>query len=340
MDISTDLTPTEDDNEGEVEEVEPEPTSETIKLDWDTLQVGSYCDGYCNKTYRWYEAKVTDIESIPHPDNPSKIQTRYKVHFMGWNSKYDEWFDKYNDRLIKYKMSTVAMKLAEQKLTQMFPWYSDPKHLESNIRKIIADNTNSTSGSDGMPFSLLSRRVQSAIIEKIDDWCIDYTYGNPTLWLISEANLWYRIAGALSLKGGCSGAPTSLYAPYFFHFREKYLNSAHVTMVLMDLIPSLQTVNFRIVVDEVSVRTNRKVNELTILQYYQFILSQLESTETPADWTGLTKVTLQKNMFITQLNKEGVDFYQSGGIEAIKVSLLCHFLLHFFAIVVFLYVSF
>lgn len=46
--------------------------------------LGDLIDGYCIKTFNWYESKIIDV----HKDD--KGGDRIKVHFLGWNSKYDE----------------------------------------------------------------------------------------------------------------------------------------------------------------------------------------------------------------------------------------------------------
>ena len=44
---------------------------------------------------------------------------------------------------------------------------------------------------------LCDRKRIPVRIRGIEDWCIDYTYANPTLWLIAESGVWYRVAGPL-----------------------------------------------------------------------------------------------------------------------------------------------
>jgi hypothetical protein len=44
--------------EGTTNSAENIPSS---KLDWETLKIGDFVDGYCNKTFKWYEAKIVLI---------------------------------------------------------------------------------------------------------------------------------------------------------------------------------------------------------------------------------------------------------------------------------------
>jgi hypothetical protein len=269
-----------------------------LKLDWSTLKVGDPVDGYCNKTFRWYEAKITQYD---------ESKQRYRVHFQGWNSKYDEWIDKYSDRLIPYKTSAIAMKEAEQMASQMIPWYIEPWNYQRHLSSLFPHNP-----------SLYSRKVtQAVILENIDDFCIDYTYPNPTLWIISATTgIWYRIAGALCLPNGAYGYPAPSYAPLFSLAREKYFTCAHIVMALMDILPNHPSANFKMIIDEVSARTSHLNNELIILDHYQFIIEQLSTVENPSDWNH--KVSLSSNHFLNQLQKEGIDFELNGGFEAIR----------------------
>jgi hypothetical protein len=34
---------------------------------------------------------------------------------------------------------------------------------------------------------LCGLRTEKVLIEDVEDWCIDYTYGNPSLWLVSAS---------------------------------------------------------------------------------------------------------------------------------------------------------
>jgi hypothetical protein len=89
---------------------------------------------------------------------------------------------------------------------------------------------------------------QEIVIGDVEDWCIDYTYANPTLWLISASGAWYRLAGALCCYGSHKGSPHLDYLPIFLDTIEKFEVSSQVVMCLLDFLPSfpnatLQTVS-------------------------------------------------------------------------------------------------
>jgi hypothetical protein len=107
-------------------------------------------------------------------------------------------------------------------------------------------------------------------INEIEDWCIDYTYPNPTLWIFSASSVWYRIAGALC-PGGHRGSPTQAYAPIFRNISDKFVTCAHVVMCLLDLLPTNSKIGLQAVVDEVYERSQGEVDEVTILQNYELI---------------------------------------------------------------------
>jgi hypothetical protein len=268
----------------------------TLKLDWSSLKVGDYVDGYCNKTFHWYEAKITAFNEKNH---------RYKVHFQGWNSKYDEWIDQYSERLIPHKASAFAVKEAEKLATQLIPWFAESAKLQSHFQTCLGINPS------------VKKKSVHVIVEDIDDWCVDYTYANPTLWLISSAGIWYRVAGALCPTGGPLGNPTPAYLSAFSITREKYLTAAHVVMALMDVLPNHPTANFKMIVDEVTARTLNVVNELTILDHYHFLLEQISTIENPVDWSS--KASIASCSFLTQLQKEGEEYESYGGIDTIRV---------------------
>lgn len=263
-------------------------------LDWETLTVGDNVDGYCNKTFKWYQAKIVQVDPV---------KNRFKVHFQGWNSKYDEWVDKYSQRLVPFKTSKKIMEEAVKNASRMVPWYQHTllmKRAQEVMKKKVPP-----------------RHPAYVVIDKLDDWCVDYTYANPTLWLISGEN-WYRVAGALC-PGGCFGTPTDEYRPYFFVALEKYLCAAHLSMILLDQLPTNPGVNCLAVIDEAFNRSGGIVNEVNCLQHYQFIADQLSSIELPSEWGA--KITILKSMFMSQLKRDGEAFVNGGGMGSLLVCL-------------------
>lgn len=269
-----------------------EPQNISAVLDWETLGPGDNVDGYCNKTFKWYEAKVVAVD---------KEKNRFKVHFQGWNSKYDEWVDKYSQRLVAFRTSQKIMEEAVKNAAKMVPWYQHTLLMKR--------------AQEVMKKKFPSRQPAYLIIDKLDDWCVDYTYANPTLWLIAGEN-WYRVAGAFC-PGGCFGSPTDDYRPYFFSALEKYLCAAHTSMILLDQLPTNPSVTFQAVMEEVFRRSVGMVNEVNCLQHYQFLTDQLCSIELPSEWDP--KVTIVKSLFMSQLRREGESFIAGGGMGALLV---------------------
>jgi hypothetical protein len=272
--------------------------TESPKLDWDALKIGDYVDGYCFKTYNWYEAKVIQVD---------KEKDRYKVHFQGWNSKYDEWVPKFSERLVPFKTSQLVAEQAEKVAAIMLPWYEHNSIIQ-RVEKLLNA-------------SYPKLQTQSIVINDVEDFCIDYTYPNPTLWIISGTSaIWYRIAGALVPYKGCEGFPNDVYRPLFTPAKEKFLCAGHVCMALMDIMQSMPNAGFQIVVDEVTSRTRGKINELVILNHYLFLVDQLITVELPTDWN--IKTTIAKSLFIQQLKKEGENFDKGGGLQGLMVRLI------------------
>lgn len=278
------------------EEVVADDTpQELASLDWEALKVGDNVDGYCNKTFKWYEAKVVQVDNV---------KCRYKVHFQGWNSKYDEWIEKFSQRLVAFQTSRKIMQEAVKNAARMVPWYQ-----YSLLMKRAQEVMNQ---------KFPSRQPAYVTIDKVDDWCVDYTYANPTLWLISGEN-WYRVAGAFC-PGGCFGSPTDEYRRYFFVALEKYLCAAHVSMILLDQLPTNPSVTLQAVIEEVVKRSVGMVNEVNCLQHYQFLIDQLSSIELPSEWDP--KVTIVKSLFMSQLRREGEAFVTGGGMTALLVRII------------------
>ncbi len=284
-------------NFGDISNSESNKTPGETKLDWETLRVNDLVDGYCFQTYKWYEAKIVQYDDA---------KKQYKVHFQGWNSKFDEWIDKYSERLVPHKASLLLLKEAEKQAGFMLPWYQADdlqSRAASKIGKII-----------------LNRKQLDIVIEDVDDWCMDLTYANPTLWIISSLGIWYRVAGALCPGGHSNGNPSDPYKPFFQPTLEKYLASAHVAMAILDVFPSMPTANFQVITEEISSRTKGLMNELYILEHYKFVAEQLSSLQLPEGWSS--KISIVKSVFMSQLMKEGDAFHSCGGMIALRVSIL------------------
>ena len=266
-------------------------------------------DGYCNKTFKWYEAKILEIADM---EGIKSI----KVHFKGWNSKYDEWLDINSERIQPFGRSQTFLATHLLALKKSCPWYLSEVLHDKIQSDLIGNNiTNPT------------RRTMSVCIHDITDYCIDFTYANPSLWLINKDNtVWYRIAGPMigmcndstvmqsishsftpnsklkrsledsvisrnnpQLPGG--GYPMSTYSTIFYPGWEAYYTTVHLVFIINDLV-SLYTSNtpsnkkkrsklitYDIIMDELVARTEYQLHEFSVLQHWEFIIEQLKSVD-------------------------------------------------------------
>jgi RNA binding activity-knot of a chromodomain len=225
-------------------------------FDRSQLKVGDPIDGYCNKTLRWYEAKVVDCKD-------KDGQGMLKIHFLGWNSKFDEWLPRNSERIVARGSSRAIVLEAVKKASSLVPWWdSDTLLSRAKLELGYAETTR-----------LPERRRADVCIDGIEDWCIDYTYANPSLWLISASGAWYRVAGPLcaGLAGGHLGSPSPVYAPVFQQTRTAYLSCVHVAMCLLDFLPSMPKLAFKQVCEEVETRSGGSICDIDILENHNLI---------------------------------------------------------------------
>lgn len=62
-------------------------------------------DAYCSKTVQWYDSRVLGFKTTGEGE-------MVKVHFMGWNSKFDEWIPKYGPNLAPLGTSSSSLSLS------------------------------------------------------------------------------------------------------------------------------------------------------------------------------------------------------------------------------------
>ena len=115
-------------------------------------------------------------------------RSEIKVHFKGWNSKFDEWLSIDSERIQPFGSSQVLLARQELEKTKACPWF-DVTELHRKAREDISDSS--------PPSTVPLRQTQRVRIDGITEWCVDLTYANPSLWLISEGGYWYRLAGPL-----------------------------------------------------------------------------------------------------------------------------------------------
>lgn len=274
--------------EEDIEEKQVFLPTEELKLNREALQIGDVIDGYCTKTFHWYEAKILDIE--PGPTG------QLRLHFKGWASKYDEWIARDSERIAKQGSSSQLMYEAAKKASDMIPWYCQDDLIAKVSSKL------------SMPVPI--RKRVKVTISTIDDWCIDYSYANPNLWLISTSGVWYRIAGVFC-EGGHRGRPADHYKPFFTTSFERFLCATHIAMIILDFLPSNLKLSVKDVAEEVSARTKGEISEKTMLVNYKLLYDQISNLTAPVDWDK--KIKISKCLFLTQLVKNGEIYQNSGG---------------------------
>ena len=268
---------------------------DTLALDHTKLNIGDSIDGYCVKTFRWYEAKVVDMKK------DDKNEVKLRIHFSGWNAKHDEWIPRESERIAARGSSSSIVLAAAKTASSLVPWWDAEMVLSRTQEKLGYKNGRNA---DGLKWS--ERKKIAVRIEGIEDWCIDYTYANPSLWLIAASGVWYRVAGPLCVcstvkqkrysssdasvsfhgkswqhpdnslpnidSGGAhKGFPSQRYTEIFSKTCNTFLSSVHVAMCLIDFLPSNSKLSLHTVCDEVAARSNGEVDEIDILQNFQFI---------------------------------------------------------------------
>ena len=140
-----------------------------------------------------------------------------------------------------------------------------------------------------------ARRTQRVFIDEVEDYCVDFSYPNPSLWIVSQStNIWYRIEGALTFQHvNCAKDYFLLYQSVY----EKWLTAAHTIMTISDF-PSSTFFN---IAQEITVRCP-EVTEILVLKYWNFIAEQMLD---------------QPSISIDNIKAEGKLFEQSGGWDGL-----------------------
>lgn len=82
-------------------------------------------------------------------------------------------------------------------------------------------------------------------LPEITDWCLDYSDGDPTLWVITP-HAWYKIAGPLS-----GMLPHAHYRETFKHVRMLFEASYLVAYVLKEWLPINKKVAYRATLEQI-----------------------------------------------------------------------------------------
>jgi hypothetical protein len=96
-------------------------------------------------------------------------------------------------------------------------------------------------------------------LPEITDWCLDFSEGDPTLWVVTPL-AWYKIAGPLS-----GLLPHNSYRETFQHVRMLFEASYLVAYVLKEWLPINKKVSYR--------ATLQQVIELSLMGRYRVVRS-------------------------------------------------------------------
>eukprot|EP01036_Dinobryon_divergens_P033178 gene33178-42907_t len=217
-----------------------------------------------------------------------------RVHFQGWNSKYDEWIERSSYRLAPRGSARRMQKEMDEQTSKMVGWFqateqqSHDRSGQQQLGLLYESAAERLGLSTQELYDILSTlRSQSVRIDDVEDFCIEYTYANPSLWLISASGIWYRLAGAFCVTGGHFGRPFPAYSRFFQPTLEKFETAAHVAMCLLDLLPVTPAISF----------------------------TALCELAPPEDWVTLKVGGIGKSPFIRQLKKETASFMDIGGFQ-------------------------
>jgi len=265
--------------------------SKVPPFDHSAIKAGDALDGYCNKTFKWYSAKI--VKTRMEKDGGKSVL----IHFQGWQSRYDEWIDVNSDRLAAEGTSAIMMREQAEHLKAMVPWYDS--------ERLIA-KTNEVAGPHR------ERQTLEVVID-VEDWCVDFAFACPQLWLISKSGVYYRLAGPLCVEGGVHGKPSERYAPLFRPTVRKFVTTAHVAMILLEYYLFFPKMTLEVVCFEIAERTRLlspedRYRDSDLLSNYAFILEQICAMAQPPEWEGKRLPKFENCLFLGALKRYGPQF--------------------------------
>ncbi|KAF0683469.1 Aste57867_24503 [Aphanomyces stellatus] len=113
---------------------------------------------------------------------------------------------------------------------------------------------------------------QRVWLPEITDWCLDYSDGDPTLWVITK-NAWYKIAGPIS-----GMLPHWSYRSQFTKPRLMFEACFHIAFVLREWLPKNPGLAYRSTLQQVieqSILGRYPLTTKFMIENYKFIASQL-----------------------------------------------------------------
>ena len=253
------------------------------------LKVGDVVDGYSRRAGSWLPATIVDAD---------EAGLRVKLHFRGWKSRQDEWMERTSESITRSGCSRYMEHQARRSMTELVP-YNHQTRLTQFITSHRLYNPH---------------RRTCRVVVPIEDWCIDYSYANPSLWIISTNNHWYRLAGALG--GSCFGQPSHAYLKIYRSIVDKYFYASSLAMCLFDILPLNAKSTYSTVIKEAQLRAP-DFDESFVLSNYTFLVDQLKSLETQTPTNQ--PLPFSKTVFLTQLKTEGAAFCSNSATKKRKL---------------------
>lgn len=111
-------------------------------------------------------------------------------------------------------------------------------------------------------------------LPEITDWCLDFSEGDPTLWVVTPLS-WYKIAGPLS-----GLLPHHSYRGTFQHVRMLFEASYLVAYVLKEWLPINKKVSYRATLQQVielSLAGRYRVSSWFLMENYPFLRNQISN---------------------------------------------------------------
>ncbi|RHY37731.1 hypothetical protein DYB25_011968, partial [Aphanomyces astaci] len=115
---------------------------------------------------------------------------------------------------------------------------------------------------------------QRVWLREISDWCLDYTEGDPTLWVITS-HAWYKIAGPIS-----GVLPHWSYRRHFTKPRLLFEACFHIASVLREWLPKNRGLSYRATLQQVieqSILGRYPLTTKFLIENYPFLASQMGS---------------------------------------------------------------
>lgn len=123
-----------------------------------------------------------------------------------------------------------------------------------------------------------SSKHARVVLRDIEDWCFDYEFGNPTLWVITR-EAWYKIAGPLS-----GLLPHASYRPYFNSTRKLFESCFRVAFLLQQSATLPKPLAYRVILAQVAALSSSPaglarypIDQQFLVEHMPFLKNQMSN---------------------------------------------------------------